>query len=283
MGKRVGTDPGGSSSVTPDLRLRPVLSLFPGAGLLDRAFEAVGFCVVECRDQLLGGEIRNFRGRPNAFGGVIGGPPCTDFSSARRSEPTGEGVELLREFLRIVRECEPDWWLLENVPRVPDVRLEGYTVSRVDLRASEFGLRTRRLRHFQFGSRDAWPLIVKRGRPAAVTRRAVTASEGTRIGRRDYADFCQLMGLPGPLELPALTLKMRYRVVGNGVAIPVGIAVAEAVVAAPSNRGRRICGCGCGREINSRQTFAGASCRKRMQRRRDAAAAGGDRQVTIEA
>jgi DNA (cytosine-5)-methyltransferase 1 len=57
-----------------------VLSLFPGIGLLDMAFEAEGFCVVRGPDVLWGGDIRNFHPPRCRFDGVIGGPPCQAFS-----------------------------------------------------------------------------------------------------------------------------------------------------------------------------------------------------------
>lgn len=54
-----------------------VLSLFPGADLLGRAFEEVGFCVVRGPDKLWGGDVRAFHaelgdaianGQPRAVG-----------------------------------------------------------------------------------------------------------------------------------------------------------------------------------------------------------------------
>lgn len=39
-----------------------VLSLFPGVGLLDRAFSSAGFCVVKGPDLITGGDIREFVG-----------------------------------------------------------------------------------------------------------------------------------------------------------------------------------------------------------------------------
>jgi DNA (cytosine-5)-methyltransferase 1 len=53
-----------------------VLSLFPGIGLLDRAFKAEGFTVVLGPDVLWGGDIREFRPPAGRFDGIIGGPPC---------------------------------------------------------------------------------------------------------------------------------------------------------------------------------------------------------------
>jgi DNA (cytosine-5)-methyltransferase 1 len=70
---------------------------------------------------------------------VIGGPPCQDFSRARRCPPTGNGVAMLHEFARVVLEASPDWWLMENVSGVHDLMIEGYTIQRLNLNASECG------------------------------------------------------------------------------------------------------------------------------------------------
>lgn len=60
-----------------------ILSLFPGIGLLDMAFEEQGFCVVRGPDALWGGDIHTFYPPPGRFDGVIGGPPCQSFSRLR--------------------------------------------------------------------------------------------------------------------------------------------------------------------------------------------------------
>lgn len=46
-----------------------VLSLFPGVGLLDRAFSNAGFCVVQAQDKITGGDIRDFSGISGRFSG----------------------------------------------------------------------------------------------------------------------------------------------------------------------------------------------------------------------
>src|SRR4051812_29288867 len=123
-----------------------VLSLFPGAGLLDKGFELAGYCVVRGPDTLLGGDIRTFRIPPRWLTGIIGGPPCQDFSRARLAPPTGYGEAMLREYARLVMEGQPLWWLLENVPGVPDVHVPGYVTQRFNLFASEFGCLQKRNR-----------------------------------------------------------------------------------------------------------------------------------------
>lgn len=258
-----------------------VLSLFPGIDLLGRAFEAEGFCVVRGPDLLWGGDVRAFHPPGLRFDGVIAGSPCQDFSRLRRSPPTGYGVEMLNEFARVVTEARPVWWLLENVPTVPDVAVPGYEVQRLDLNARECGMAQRRLRHFQFGHVLGWVLVPDRRAP--VTDQIVPialASEGARPDRRGWPEFCEAQGLPADFTLPGLSIAARYAAVGNGVPIEMGRTVARAV-AATRARHEHLCACNCGRVVvGLRQLHAGAACRKRMQRRRDYAGGAISRLVT---
>ena len=106
-----------------------VLSLFPGIGLLDRAFEEEGFCVVRGPDLLWGGNVKTFHAPAGAFEGIIGGPPCQRFSPLQhlvrynREKNGGQGYaeaeNLIPEFERIVQESQPPWFLMENVPQAP--------------------------------------------------------------------------------------------------------------------------------------------------------------------
>lgn len=247
-----------------------VLSLFPGIDLLGQAFELEGFHVVRGPDPALGtGDIRRFHVPPDRFAGVIGGPPCVDFSRARRSPATGFSRAMLLEFARIVREAEPDWWLLENVPQVPDVQIPGFTHQRIDVHASEFGLAQNRNRHFQFGNASNGVLSIERGkRDKRKMAPCCIASEGEKQGRRDWGDFCELMGLPRDFELPYFTLSARYRAVGNGVPIPMGRAVARGILQGLLDADIfMVCACGCGRKVEGRQRSATMACRQRLSRR----------------
>lgn len=248
-----------------------ILSLFPGVDLFGRAFELEGFCVVRGPDRILGGDIRAFHPVPGRFDGVIGGPPCPDFSRARRGPPSGYGLEMLAEFARCVAQAAPAWWLMENVPAVPDLVIPGYSHQRLDLDPRDFGGRQSRLRHFQFGSRDSPRLIVDRSVTARVhVEPCALASEGQRSNRRSWDRYCALQGLDEPLDLSEFTLSGRYRLVGNGVHIGVGRALARAVLALGVTD-QAVCACGCGRLVSGRRTYAGQSCRKRAQRKRDSA------------
>lgn len=100
-----------------------VLSLFPGIGLLDRAFEEEGFCVVRGPDVLWGGDVRRFHPPTGKFDGVIGGPPCQAFSRlahmVRQNGLEPRFGNLIPEFERCVVEATPAWFLMENVPDAP--------------------------------------------------------------------------------------------------------------------------------------------------------------------
>jgi DNA (cytosine-5)-methyltransferase 1 len=252
-----------------------ILSLFPGIDLLGRGFEAAGYCVVRGPDLLWGGNIRDFHPPAGKFDGVIGGSPCQDFSKARRSAPTGYSLEMLREFARVIIESRPGWWLLENVPTVPDVAIPNYTVQRLDLNANECGSKQNRLRHFQFGSLRELVLVPPRAPTNPTQSPTCLASEGKRSSRRTWEDFCELQGLPRNFELPGLTLHARYQAVGNGVHLAVAHTLAVSVLDAHSRTTTpRICGCNCGRVITGNQTYATPTCRKRMEHRRKRDSAG---------
>lgn len=254
-----------------------VLSVFPGIDLLGRGFEAEGFAVVRGPDLIFGQDVRSFHVPPGKFAGVIGGPPCQDFSAARRSEPTGYGVAMLNEFARVVTEAGPDWWLLKNVPRVPDVEIAGYLTQRIDVDAREAGLAQRRRRHFQFGYRAGQgPLVIHRALAfGAVSQRTCLAVEGSQIERRSWPDFCELQGLPREFDLPGWPVAFKYRAVGNGVPVPVARMIARAIAQRDLTRlllagevTPRVCACGCARPVFGQQKAALAACRKRLERRR---------------
>jgi DNA (cytosine-5)-methyltransferase 1 len=252
-----------------------VISLFPGIGLLDRAFEARGFCVVRGPDLLWGGDIREFHPPANVFAGIIGGPPCQDFSGLRRSKPTGYGRLMLAEFARCVTEARPEWWLMENVARVPDLVIDGWSHQRLDINQAWFS-DCRRLRHVQFGSRS--------GRLLHVTRQAVTGPhEGAALAsdNRDFKTLCRLQGLPEGFDLPGFLMEEKKRAVGNGVPLGLGMALAGAVIEAYQKpvvlqrtlEGELVrsdaCDCGCGRQVTGSQEYYDYSCRKRAQRTRE--------------
>lgn len=265
---------------------RIVLSLFPNIGLLDRAFEECGFCVVRGPDTLWGGDIRQFHPPAGVFWGIIGGPPCQDFSGLRRSAPTGYGLEMLGEYARCVTEARPEWWLMENVSRVPSVtKLQGhifselchsYTVQRIDVNQGWYCDVTR-LRHIQFGSLS--------GRLLNIPRQTINGGDyqGAALANdnRPFKELCRLQGLPDGFDIPPFLVSEKKRAVGNGVPLPMGRALAKAVIDAYSKpvvlqrdlaggvTTVRLCGCGCGRPVTGKKLYVDYACRKRAQRQRE--------------
>lgn len=246
-----------------------ILSLFPGLGLLDRAFEECGACVVQGPDLILARDIRTFVGVTDRFDGVIAGTPCQDFSKKRRVAPSGYGLEMLHEFARVVTECGPVWWLLENVPGVPDVFIPGWVTQRFDVENSAAGGSQFRLRHFQLGHRAGW---IARPLRSSVTPRPVTRPLRTVLcvapsTERSFAEQCRRQGFDRPVKLPGWSQRARMRAVGNGVPLPMGRLVAKAVLGAGPVT-EFDCVCLCGRQVTPPARHATAACRKRMERRR---------------
>jgi DNA (cytosine-5)-methyltransferase 1 len=134
-----------------------VLSLFPGIGLLDRAFEQEGFCVVRGPDVIWGGDIRTFHPPAGVFAGVIGGPPCQSFSPlANMGRAQGRQPvfgNLIPEYERCVSECEPQWYIMENVRDAPEPCVDGYSQHGQLLNNRWLGEEQNRLRRITFGIR----------------------------------------------------------------------------------------------------------------------------------
>jgi len=229
-----------------------VLSLFPGIGMLDMAFEYEGFTVVRGPDLLWGGDVHKFHAPQNAFVGIIGGPPCqAHVRYAKLNQAIGNKVapDLIPQFSRIVIEAKPDWFLMENSSLVPKVTVQGYQVQEIILNAAIFGLEQDRKRKFQFGSKTGKRIRVSVPPLAGteIVEKACLASEGAsgvifnkRINgeqksfyraRRTWARFLELQGLPPAfLDHAPFTIEGKYKVVGNGVPLPMGRAIARAIL-----------------------------------------------------
>lgn len=229
-----------------------VLSLFPGIGLLDRAFEEEGFCVVRGPDLLWGGDVRTFHPPAGRFDGVIGGPPCQAHSRmAHIARARGFQVkpDMIPEFVRCVLEAQPAWWVMENVQSAPVPAIDGYQVHAQFLNTRWLGEEQNRLRRFSFGTRDGRRLVIETmalepfeyepavlagaGRAVHVKRGgsgSVKATWKVERNHRPLADALRLQGLPPDfLEDAPFTAAGKQLVIGNGVPLPMGRAVARAV------------------------------------------------------
>ena len=221
-----------------------VLSLFPGIGLLDMAFEEEGFTVVRGPDVLWGGDIKLFHPPAGKFDGVIGGPPCQAFSQVNQAARKGIqklAANLIPEFERCVDEAKPTWWLMENVRQAPVPVVPGYvTWSRV-VNNRWTGAVQNRVRRFTFGTQDGIPLelefapLLNPEKAGCFTANGTQwdADKGRSRGDRSHASLAKglrLQGLPETfLAQSPLTVEGKVRVVGNGVPLPLGRAIAHAV------------------------------------------------------
>ena len=101
---------------------------------------------------------------------VAGGPPCQGFSLQRRGGDEDERNNLVFEYLRLIRELEPELFLMENVENIQGARGRGilsdllaraseagyYTSIKV-LDAADFGVAQHRRRAFIVGERSDKP------------------------------------------------------------------------------------------------------------------------------
>lgn len=234
-----------------------VLSLFPGIGLLDRAFEEAGFCVVRGPDLIWSADVRDFHLPAGKFDGVIGGPPCQAFSRFRYVvEANGyqQALNLIPEFERLVQEAQPTWFLMENVKDAPLPCVPSNLAHSQLLNNRWYGGVQNRVRRISFGTHDGRRLDV----PGEVFepvewRPAVCASGGVKPGidtagrsarlkhmgwktRAAFEQIRDLQGLPEDFELPNFTVGGAIKAVGNGVPLPMGRAIAEAVKRAIEER-----------------------------------------------
>ena len=214
-----------------------VLSTFTGVGLLDQAFREKGFVVVSVGDLITGQDIRDFTGIKNKFEGVIGGPPCPGFSSLKRNKlpnlhPDNYSFQMMKEFIRILEECQPDWYLMENVKGVPNVtdliknsvtQLHNYSHQRFDINQGWYDEYSR-LRHIQFGSKSDLYLNIPRGKMNNIKSSCALASDD-----RSFKELCHIQGLPDDYNLPSFNVAGKKRAVGNGVPLSMGRVLAKEV------------------------------------------------------
>lgn len=222
-----------------------VLSLFPGIGLLDMAFEEEGFCVVRGPDLLWGGDIRRFHPPMGQFDGVIGGPPCQKFSGLNNLA-VARGVifeNLIPEFERVVHEAIPRWFVMENVLAAPEPVVSGYAVRAQPVDNRWFGGEQHRKRRISFGTFGGHDLHLQTAAlESPIWKAAVTSAHaGARrvrakgdIARYPIEEALRLQGLPSDFFGKAcpLTAQGKLKVVAQGVPLPLGRAVARAVKAA---------------------------------------------------
>lgn len=173
------------------------IALFAGAGGLSTGFEMAGFDVLVASDvwepvmqtyeynhpkttfilkdicKLSGTEMLKAAGlKPGEVDVLIGGPPCQGFSLANQQSRflDNPNNRLFKEFIRIVEEIQPKWFLMENVVgllkmdkgliRSEIIRLleeRNYIVNDKVLKATDYGVPQIRERIFFVGNKEGIP------------------------------------------------------------------------------------------------------------------------------
>ena len=200
-------------------KTRKLVSLFSGAMGLDLGLEAAGFNLAGCLEfnheacetirlnkpglPLIEGDIREWNGqrilatfdcRAEDILCVCGGPPCPSFSTAGKrqsfNDPRGE---VMFDYLRIVEEIRPPFFIMENVRGILSAALThekfgqtefrtgkaeygtvlrqlnkrfsemGYTVTAELVNAANYGVPQKRERVIFLGSRDGFQMSMPAG------------------------------------------------------------------------------------------------------------------------
>ena len=170
-----------------------IIDCFCGAGGLSLGFERAGFRVQYAFD-LDEVAINTYRHNPQHHHGpafvrdiykvskksieedlghelgeidvVVGGPPCQGFSVQRRGDDNDPRNNLVLEYIRLIKDINPRFFVMENVggllsPRglpylktlTEELKAAGYEIQRDKLLASDFGVPQSRRRVFIIGER----------------------------------------------------------------------------------------------------------------------------------
>ena len=108
-------------------------------------------------------DLSGIRGDFDGITGIIGGPPCQAWSRRNiRQTPDDPRAQLLNEYMRVVEEVRPRWFVLENVVTVPKTAKQGvvqkaealgYHVTSACLNAADYGAAQTRRRWIAIGCR----------------------------------------------------------------------------------------------------------------------------------
>ena len=250
-----------------------LLSIFSGIDLFGRAFTEQGYNVVTAPDLILGLDIRDFHCEPNVFEGLLITPPCQEFSKLKRTPDTELGLEMIEHSKRLIKESDPQWFIIENVAGVPDIKVEGYSWQRIDVNQGWYE-ETSRLRVFQFGSKKGLFLDIPRQPMKDIKNGCALASDN-----RSFIELVAIQGLPSGFDLPSFNVEGKKRAVGNGVPLSLGRVVAKEIkrVTEAKLEAREViisemkqnrCKCECGRIVYGRKQYFDNTCRKRASRKR---------------
>jgi site-specific DNA-cytosine methylase len=226
---------------------RVILDVFPGWGFFSRPWRESGFPVLWGPDLAFGEAILDWHLPAGIVWGIVGGCPCQPFSIARWGHTNQLAIQhedMTPEFVRIITEGQPEWFLSENVRGGPVPVAEGYTSQPMLLDSADFGCVQSRIRRFTFGSRKGLRMFVPEttGRhpdptPCMVAPRGGgrrTSFEKRMKRRLTIADLLRGVGLPEntPVPWPMKKNDGWGQMLSNAVPLPVGRALRDAILLA---------------------------------------------------
>lgn len=167
------------------------IDLFCGAGGITQGLKQAGFnpiASVEINEIASQTHIKNFpeckhycgdieQYNPKEYVGdkeihlVVGGPPCQGFSVAGKRDPKDPRNKLFHQFVRIVDELKPHYFVMENVPGILTIEKGAVRVAIIEafqeigyenvsvsiLEAAQFGVAQIRTRAIFIGNRKGLP------------------------------------------------------------------------------------------------------------------------------
>lgn len=96
-----------------------ILDLCGGSGSWAKPYKDAGYEVHTIT--LPENDVRTFKWDGPQVYGIVAAPPCESFSNARRghvvynqSMDLGTGLSIVKSCIRIIEECKPTFWALEN-------------------------------------------------------------------------------------------------------------------------------------------------------------------------
>jgi DNA (cytosine-5)-methyltransferase 1 len=183
-------------AIAKSLKQKSIVDLFCGCGGLSKGFELAGYNVIAGLEiekhaietwaknhsgtailgditkaetkQALIQAVRNKLGE-DGLDVLAGGPPCQGFSSAGWRQTSDPRNQLWLNYIEILKELNPKYFIIENVPGILSMKKNGvlvietmskefaklgYQLHYKALKAEEFGVPQRRRRVFILGVRD---------------------------------------------------------------------------------------------------------------------------------
>lgn len=178
---------------------------------------------------------------------MIGGPPCQRFSGLGNVNMARWGEDsvmpdMIPDFSRCVLEAMPDWFLMENVPAAPapDVK-DAYAIVQRVIDNRWCGGEQSRRRRFTFGHRikeyaEAFHVPGEVFEPIDKIPTVVSTGQADWKGsaqrnRASIEYMARAQGIdPARFEHSPFSITELRRAIANGVPMPLGRAVAQAVL-----------------------------------------------------